>query len=216
MLFDSIQLLNYAHNIINMDTIKIAVTVFLLFYFGIILGYRSYLLYRQTGINTVKEKEKRNLEGFIEKVFIFCLLLLFVIGINFVFLENNYQYLIPIHYLETDLWRQIGMGLSFSGLTFTFISQLQMGTSWRLGHNKKEKTALIKTRLFRYSRNPIYLGLLIAFIGFFLMVPNAVSLCFLMMSYVSLEIKIRLEESYLIGEHGEDYRDYLNKVRRWL
>jgi len=91
-----------------------------------------------------------------------------------------------------------------------------MGDSWRLGVNENEKTKLVKHGFFAYSRNPVYLGILISNIGFFMMMPNAVSLCFLTLNYVALNIKIRLEEFQLISKHQDEYESYFNKVRRWI
>ncbi|HMQ88474.1 MAG TPA: methyltransferase [Flavilitoribacter sp.] len=68
----------------------------------------------------------------------------------------------------------------------------------------------------RFSRNPVYAALMLSYLGFFLMLPNALSLCFLTLSYFSLAVKIRLEEDYLDGIHGAAFRDYRARVRRWI
>jgi len=62
--------------------------------------------------------------------------------------------------------------------------------------------------LFQYSRNPIYLGVLISNLGFFLMMPNALSFAFVIVSYFALEVKIRLEEKYLEENHSMEYAAY--------
>ena len=95
-------------------------------------------------------------------------------------------------------------------------AQFQMGNSWRLGLNKEEKTKLVREGSFKYSRNPIYLGILISYIGFFLMMPNTLSFAFLVASYIGLEIKIRLEEQYLLKIHPAEYLNYKSSVRRWI
>jgi protein-S-isoprenylcysteine O-methyltransferase Ste14 len=35
-------------------------------------------------------------------------------------------------------------------------------------------------------------------------------------AYVSLEVQIRSEEAFLERAHGQTYRDYRARVRRWL
>jgi protein-S-isoprenylcysteine O-methyltransferase Ste14 len=70
--------------------------------------------------------------------------------------------------------------------------------------------------IYAYSRNPIYLGYLIANIGFFMMMPNAINLSIFALSYVVLEVKIRLEKKYLLNKIGINYQSYLDKVRRWV
>lgn len=200
-----------------MTILQIAALLYLLIYYGILLGFRSFLLYKNTGINPVTNMEKKGMEGFIEKVFQFCFVLVSVIVLNFVFIEVNYvYYLAPFAYLELSWLGYVGIILSAVGLIFAIIAQLQMGDSWRLGLNKNEKTTLVKSKLFEYTRNPIYLGLLVSYVGFFLMMPNAFSLTFLVVSYIALEIKIRLEEQYLIDKHDQDYLTYHEIVRRWV
>ena len=195
---------------------KIAILIYIFIYNGLLIIGRSYLLYKKTGINPFKKMGKDDAAGVNEKVLIFGASLLPVIAIAFSFFENIYQYFVPINYLIYELPRNIGCVLAFGGLAVAFIAQLQMGNSWRTGIDKNIKTALVTTGLFRYSRNPIYLALLISLLGFFLMAPNALSLCCLVLAYPSIEIKIRFEEEHLAEEHPVAFNNYQEKVRRWV
>lgn len=199
-----------------MSALQIAALVYLFFYCGILIGFRSYLLYKRTGINPLTSRKTNGLEGFVEQIFKVCFFLICVVVINFVFIENNYKLLEPIPYLETTVIGYLGILLSMFGLAIGFISQLQMGDSWRLGFNENETTTLVNRGIYAYSRNPIYLGYLISIIGFFIMMPNAISLCLLILCYVSIEVKVRLEENHLLKKNGIEYQSYLNKVRRWI
>jgi protein-S-isoprenylcysteine O-methyltransferase Ste14 len=200
-----------------MPILKIAALLFIGLYFVLIIGLQSYLLYRRTGINAIKGRSKDGAIGFNEKVLSFCTLLLPFIALNFVFFPDNYLfYLVPIPYLIAPWIAQAGIILGFVGLLMAFWAQLQMGEAWRLGLNRKEHTALITRGFYRFSRNPIYLFIVIAYMGFFLMLPNAVSLCFLALSYTAIEKKIRFEEEYLENKHGKAFEQYRNKVRRWI
>lgn len=199
-----------------MEFIKLAAFLYLIIYYGVLLILRSYILYKNTGINPVKNMDKNGIEGFIENVMTVCFILISVIVLNFVFLESNYQWLIPIYYLENMFFGYLGITISFIGLIIGIIAQLQMGNSWRLGLDRNSKTELVKKGLFKYSRNPIYLGILISNIGFFMMMPNALSFAFLVVSYVGLEVKIRLEETYLQKVHPIEYLNYQSSVRRWF
>lgn len=200
-----------------MTFLKIASLLYVFFYYGILLAFRAFLLYRNTGINPIKNLEKKGIAGFVEKGITICFILVSVIAFNYVFLEYNYQfYLIPITYLEIQWIWITGIVLAFVGLIIGFVAQLQMGNSWRLGLNRKEKTDLITKGLYQYSRNPVYLGLMISYIGFFLMLPNALSFCWLVLSYFLLGVKIRLEEQYLESKHNPQFAIYKEKVRRWI
>lgn len=199
-----------------MTALQIAALFYVIFYCGILLGFRGYLLYKNTGINTIKSRKKTGIEGFVEKVLRVCFVLILVIVINYVFIESNYKLLVPISYLENLTIGYIGIALSMLGLLFGFIAQLQMGDSWRLGLDENEKINLVAQGIYAYSRNPIYLGYLISLVGFFMMMPNAFSLCLLLVSYVAIGIKVRLEENYLLRTKGKEYKRYFDSVRRWM
>ena len=195
--------------------IKISVLLYVFVYYGILLGFRAYLLYKNTGVNVIKNMQREGLPGFIEKVFAVCFITISVIAFNYAFLPVNYQYLVPITYLEHHFLAWIGIVFSFTGLSFGFIAQLQMGDSWRLGINNGKRTELITKGLYQYSRNPVYLGIFISAVGFFLMVPSALSLSYLIVFYISLEVKIRLEELVMENTHANTYLSYKKQVRRW-
>ncbi len=101
-------------------------------------------------------------------------------------------------------------------LIWIFIAQLQMTNSWRIGIDFKNKTELVTTGMFSVSRNPIFLGILLAGLGLFVVIPNAFTLLVGVLSFCSIQTQVRLEESFLIKEHGAAYKDYCNKVSRWI
>ncbi|MFP8892734.1 methyltransferase family protein [Chryseobacterium sp. EZn1] len=85
-----------------------------------------------------------------------------------------------------------------------------------MGIDNSAKTELITHGLFRFSRNPIFLGMTISLIGFFLAFPTVIAFAFLLTGSMLMQIQIRLEEEYLLKEHGEIYIAYKKKVRRML
>ena len=91
-----------------------------------------------------------------------------------------------------------------------------MANSWRIGIDEKNKTELVTNGLFSFSRNPIFLGVMIANVGLFLIIPNAFTMLIVALLIVSINTQIRLEEEFLKGSHGATYQDYFNRVRRWL
>lgn len=91
-----------------------------------------------------------------------------------------------------------------------------MKNSWRIGIDNTMKTDLITHGLFRFSRNPIFLGMTVSLVGFFLVVPTVIALTFLLIGSILMQIQIRLEEEYLIKEHGQIYLAYKNRVKRML
>jgi len=78
-------------------------------------------------------------------------------------------------------------------------------------------TALITSGPYAYSRNPLYICLTLVQIGVAMYLDNA---WILGMTVASLAVisryAIRREERYLEQVFGQDYRDYRQRVRRWL
>ena len=147
---------------------KLAILSYVVLYTGLALGLRSYLLYRNTGINPFKSMGKHGIKGFNEKVLMLGAGLVPVIAFFYLVPYDLYQYLVPIEYLDKEWLKWSGVLLMIVGCIIALIAQFQMGDSWRIGINEEEKTPLVTNKLFKYSRNPIYLGLLISFLGFFI------------------------------------------------
>ena len=77
-------------------------------------------------------------------------------------------------------------------------------------------TELVARGLFARSRNPIFLGMRVSLLGFFFLLPNAVTLLTLVLGEVLVQLQVRLEEDFLTKAQGDAYRAYCRRVRRWL
>lgn len=81
----------------------------------------------------------------------------------------------------------------------------------------KPTTAIVSSGLFRISRNPIYVSMVILIIG----IAAAVDSYWLLISslpaiaVVHYFVVLR-EEAYLTRKFGDDYLRYQSRVRRWL
>jgi len=133
--------------------------------------------------------------------------------------------LIVSHYSEKLEVAQLG-GPMLSGLAFTLglvgilvilVAQVQMGRSWRIGVDPSERTELVCTGLYARSRNPIYFGILLYWIGMAVSLPHpALWLCALI-CWGSIEVIVRkIEEPYLQSLHGEKFAEYVADTRRYL
>jgi protein-S-isoprenylcysteine O-methyltransferase Ste14 len=123
----------------------------------------------------------------------------------------------PIEDLETDALRAIGFALCGVGIAGTFQAQLAMGASWRIGVDESERTELVTGGVFALSRNPIYTFMMIAWVGFALLVPTWLSLASIPVGIVAFEVQVRLiEEPFLLRSHGEPYRAWASRVGRFV
>jgi protein-S-isoprenylcysteine O-methyltransferase Ste14 len=70
---------------------------------------------------------------------------------------------------------------------------------------------------FRFSRNPIYVGDWLIYLGVMLILQTAWPMLFAPLVWLIIRYGvIRHEEAHLAARFGAEYVDYLNKVRRWL
>ena len=78
-------------------------------------------------------------------------------------------------------------------------------------------TALVIDGPYRYSRNPMYLGFTLTYVGLALGLetPSAMILLIPCLALMTWGVILR-EERYLAGRFGAPYEDYRKRVRRWL
>lgn len=111
----------------------------------------------------------------------------------------------------------LGALLSLAGIAGTLHAQLAMGSSWRVGVDPNERTALRTDGPFRLVRNPIFSWMILTAAGLALLVPNAASLVGLVALVVGIEIQVRLvEEPYLLRTHGEAYAGWAACTGRFV
>jgi protein-S-isoprenylcysteine O-methyltransferase Ste14 len=123
----------------------------------------------------------------------------------------------PIEDLETNALRALGFLCCGIGIVGTFLAQMAMGASWRIGVDESERTELITGGVFALCRNPIYTFMVIAWIGFALLVPTWLSLASIPAAIIAFEFQVRLvEEPHLLRAHGEPYRAWASRVGRFL
>jgi protein-S-isoprenylcysteine O-methyltransferase Ste14 len=81
----------------------------------------------------------------------------------------------------------------------------------------EQATRLVTGGIYRYSRNPMYLALLLALAAWGLWLGNAWSLLVLPAFVLAINrLQIEPEERALMALFGEEYLAYQRTVRRWL
>jgi protein-S-isoprenylcysteine O-methyltransferase Ste14 len=111
--------------------------------------------------------------------------------------------------------RWISLCIWVAGFALLFIGRFGLGDSFRLG-SPQERTGLKTSGLFRFSRNPMYLGVYATLLATVLYTLNPI--LFLIAVFVAaVHQKIVLaEEQYLRSLFGQEYVDYCSRVRRYL
>ena len=84
-------------------------------------------------------------------------------------------------------------------------------------HTFKKPRKLLTNGLFRYSRNPIYVGFILILIGLNILLGSVTSfLVVLVFIFVTNYWYIRIEEKNMQEQFGQEYTNYKKKVRRWI
>ena len=128
------------------------------------------------------------------------------------------NWLVPLPFLPADL------PTGWLG-TIVFVLALALGvwaivTMTRAGSNVPTNlptTTIVGSGPYRFTRNPIYLGMFLGLIGLTIALDNL----WLLVMLVPFAIVIRYgvvarEEAYLERKFGDVYRGYRSRVRRWF
>lgn len=195
-------------------TLQIFLLVYFIIYFGVAFLGKSWLVAKRINKSPLVLPKDDSAYGLIGRYFKLTLIALFAYVLLYAFIETSI--FLPIAYLEHSILRYTGIGLLIVSLIWTIIAQNHMKDSWRIGIDQENKTQLITSGLFSVSRNPIFLGMIVSLLGLFLSTPNTFTFIFLLVGYILIQIQIRLEEEFLIGQHGEEYISYQQKTKRLI
>ena len=78
-------------------------------------------------------------------------------------------------------------------------------------------TALVTSGVYRYTRNPMYLGMLTVLLAWAVYLSAPASLLAVVVFWLYIDrLQIRPEEEALVRLFGSTFTDYKSRVRRWL
>lgn len=81
----------------------------------------------------------------------------------------------------------------------------------------EKSSTVVRTGIYQWSRNPMYFGLLLILAGWALFLAHALALAGLPVFVLYMNrFQIQPEERAMLAGFGDDYRDYLHSVRRWI
>jgi protein-S-isoprenylcysteine O-methyltransferase Ste14 len=122
----------------------------------------------------------------------------------------------PLHWMENVATQIVGLALLALSLPLVVLAQAHMGAAWRIGIDHKDSPKLMTSGVFRWSRNPIFLGMRLSLLGLLLIDPTAVTLTVFVAGEILMHMQVRLEEAFLASHFGLEYISYQNRTQRWF
>jgi protein-S-isoprenylcysteine O-methyltransferase Ste14 len=114
------------------------------------------------------------------------------------------------------LVKALGAAFIVGGLLLNVLATRQFSRRRTPVRPSAEALALVTDGVFRWSRNPMYLGMASIIAGSALALASPWALLVLPLFVVWMNRLIRWEEARLGAAFGDRYRIYATRVRRWL
>ena len=111
----------------------------------------------------------------------------------------------------------MGLVIFLMGAILAVWAKLTMGSSWGrpAQHDLSIQKQLVRTGPFAFSRNPIYVGLLLLFLGFE-MVLQSYLIVLIIPLFLMVYFAVKKEEKLLEKYFGKEYLEFKKKVPRFL
>jgi protein-S-isoprenylcysteine O-methyltransferase Ste14 len=124
---------------------------------------------------------------------------------------------LPITWLLPAPFHWLGLIVLLPGI----IILLQSGASFLKAKTGllpfSEATTLVTGGMYRFSRNPMYLGMVLFLLGVALCLGSLSALIpVAVYAWIIDRQFIRNEEIFLTGIFGDEFREYMKRVRRWI
>ncbi len=114
-------------------------------------------------------------------------------------------------------WRGVGALAVVGGLVLTLWTLRLFDAADTTHHPYGRPAAFIRSGPYRFSRNPMYLGVTTFVLGVGVLVGTpALTFAWLAFAWIIDVRFIPREEMALENQFGDDYEEYRSQVRRWL
>ena len=124
---------------------------------------------------------------------------------------------VPILRFIPQPWNWLGILVILAGVVIIISPAIDFRRSETTIIPFRESSKLVITGMYRLTRNPMYVGMATILLGIAVvsgsLSPFLVPLVFIPVLNSRV---IRHEEAMLEERFGDEYRDYMRKVRRWL
>jgi protein-S-isoprenylcysteine O-methyltransferase Ste14 len=193
--------------------IRLFLPLYFILFFGIAFLYRSWKVAKSIHKSAVFLPNNSSPDGLVGYYFKVVLISIFLYVCSWAALPEAFG---QWAWLDRFGLKYLGALCMVLAFFWTYVAQKNMKNAWRIGIDTDSEVQFVAHGLFRYSRNPIFLGMLVSLVGLFLITPNSFTFLFLVLGFVLISLQISFEEVFLAQQLGAKYTNYKNKVRRYL
>lgn len=127
------------------------------------------------------------------------------------------HYWMPLAKVLDESWDKVGIALIILGVLVVIgpaIAFRRAATTVRPFH---DSSALVVSGMYRYTRNPMYVGMVVVLIGVAVLLGDLSPFImpFVFVPVLTVRV-IKHEEQMLQESFGDDYRELMKSVRRWI
>jgi protein-S-isoprenylcysteine O-methyltransferase Ste14 len=125
--------------------------------------------------------------------------------------------LMPGPLVVSEPWNLIGGALIVVGIGLNIVGDAQFKRAKTAMNPFRAPSALVTSGVFRWSRNPMYLGMVLPVLGVGILLGRATPLVAPVLLFLVLNFRfVAREEQTMAAHFADDYRRYVATVRRWL
>ena len=201
----------------HMEHIETALVSILFILYSGLWNFKRVIQRKQTGIDPeVIGQSKSHLQIFMGVMFGIIRIFVIVLIVLHSLKLRDFSILLPYEGLSSLQWDFLGFSVGLIGLSFCLYAQLKMKNSWRVGIDEGSSEDLVTDGLYRWIRNPTYLGLFILNFGVWLIWPTYLVSYLNIIFFFLLEVQVRCEEDFLEGKYGTEYLNYRKNTYRYI
>jgi protein-S-isoprenylcysteine O-methyltransferase Ste14 len=140
-----------------------------------------------------------------------------LVAVFYIAIAYLLKWIIPIPYAAPNVLRNAAFGLVIVGFFLGVAALIEFKKARTTLDPHGSAKALVVSGVYRFTRNPIYLGFLLMVIGIPLNADNYYGLLISPFFMITISrLVIEREENYLEKKFGKEYTGYKSRVRRWL
>lgn len=132
-------------------------------------------------------------------------------------LTVSLHFLYPLEQLLATPWRLIGTAPLILGVVLNLLADQALKKHDTTVKPFEESASLVTAGVFGITRNPMYLGMTLILLGIALLLGSAMPFVLVLVLPILFDrVFILPEEKMLEDTFGDNFREYRERVRRWI